>query len=130
MERLLVRVIAASLALLGPPGCSLFGPRMKTISVSSDPEGARVILNGEPVGTAPLRPRVRRSEDVLIEVREPGYQPGFRTSHRSLSTLGIIDVVGGAVWLVPFFSLLSSAAWEHEPSAYAIILEPEDAQRE
>lgn len=103
---------------------------MQTLTISSDPPGARVLVNGESVGTAPLRVQVRRSEDVLIEVRKAGYQTGCRTSHRSLSTLGIIDVVGGSIILFPFFGLLSSAAWEHEPATHAFSLEAEEAARE
>ena len=42
-----------------------------------------------------------------------------------MSTLGILDIVGGAIWLVPFFGLLSSAAYEHDPTEIGITLEPE-----
>jgi hypothetical protein len=106
-------------------GCSLFGPRTQVLTISSDPPGAAVLLNGKPVGDAPLQVEVRRDEDVLIEVREPGYQTGYRTPHHSLSTLGIIDLAGGSVILLPLLGLFSSAAWKHDPSTYAVILDPE-----
>jgi hypothetical protein len=107
-------------------GCSLLGPRMQTVTISSDPAAASVIINGVPVGSTPLRQRVRRSEDLLIELRKPGYQTEYRTSQRMLSAVGILDVIGGAILLVPFFGLLSSAAWEHEPSTFGVILAPEE----
>lgn len=120
-----VRSLVALVAACSMVGCSLFGPRMQTIAVSSDPMGASVIMNGERVGNAPVRHQVRRGEDLLIEVRKRGYETQFRNPSRSLSGLGILDVVGGAIILVPFFGLLSSAAWEHEPSTFGVILTPE-----
>lgn len=106
-------------------GCSLFGPRMQTITVSSEPSGAIVIVNGNRVGSSPLRHQVRRGEDLLVEVRKEGYKAQYRSAHRTLSTLGILDVIGGSILLVPFFGLLSAAAWEHEPSTFGIVLTPE-----
>ena len=106
-------------------GCSLFGPRSETIGVSSDPPGARVIMSGRPMGTTPLHFEVYRGENLLLEVQKPGYQTQYRSASRKLSTLGILDVVGGALFLLPLFGLLSSAAWEHDPEEFGITLEPE-----
>jgi hypothetical protein len=115
------------IALLGCTvlvGCSLFGPRMQTITVSSEPSAAIVIVNGNRVGKTPLRHQVRRGEDLLLEVRKEGYEVYYRSSHRTLSTLGILDVIGGSIILAPFFGLFSAAAWEHEPSTFGLILTP------
>ncbi|THI83667.1 MAG: PEGA domain-containing protein [Nitrospira sp. CG24A] len=106
-------------------GCSLFGPRSESIGVSSDPPGARVIASGKPVGTTPLYFEAQRGDNLLIEVQKSGYQTQYRTLSRRISTLGILDIVGGAIWLVPFFGLLSSAAYEHDPAEIGITLEPE-----
>ena len=113
-------IIASYLA-----GCSLFGPRKETIGVSSDPQGAQVIISGTPVGTTPLHFEVHRGDNLLLEIRKPGYQTQYRTPSRRLSSLGILDVVGGAFLLLPLIGLLSSAAWEHDPSEFGITLEPE-----
>jgi len=108
-------------------GRSLFGPRLQTITVSSEPEGANVTVNGSHVGQTPLRFQVSRGEDLLIEIRKTGYQAEYRHTHRTLSTLGILDVIGGAIFLLPFFGLFSSAAWEHDPAAYGVVLTPASA---
>lgn len=121
-----IRLLSTILLLTYGSGCSFSGPRMQTITISSEPLGAKISINGETVGTSPLRTQVHRSEDVLIEARMPGYEAGFRTTHRSLSTVGILDAVGGAIFLVPLIGLLSAAAWAHEPTAYAIILDREE----
>lgn len=110
--------------------CSLFGPRMQTITISSDPEGAKIRVNGETVGSTPLRVQVRRSEDVLIEAQMAGYETAYRTSHRTVSGLGIVDLVGTSVFLIPIIGLLSPAAWEHEPAAFGLVLDRKQATTE
>lgn len=122
-----IQKTAVAVTALVMTGCSLFGPRMQTVTVSSDPTGAKVLINGESIGNSPLRHQVHRSDDLLVEVRAPGFQHGYRTSHRGLSTLGLVDLVGGCIILFPFFGLLSPAAWEHEPSSFGITLDPVEA---
>lgn len=119
------RLISLLIASCYLAGCSLFGPRSESIGVSSDPPGARVIASGKPVGTTPLQFEAQRGDNLLIEVQKSGYQTQYRTLSRKMGTLGILDIVGGAIWLVPFFGLLSSAAYEHDPAEIGITLEPE-----
>jgi hypothetical protein len=114
--------IAIAIACAALAGCSFFGPRTQMILVTSDPPGASVFANGLPIGSTPMQHRVRRSQDLLIEVRAPGYQTEFRQPNRTLSALGILDAAGGAVIFIPFVGLLSSAAWKHEPSTFAVVL--------
>jgi hypothetical protein len=106
--------------------CSLFGPRYETIGVSSDPPAARVTASGKPVGTTPVHFEVHRGDNLLLEVQKTGYQTQYRSASRRLSTLGIADVIGGAIFLLPFIGLLSSGAWEHDPAEFGITLEPEN----
>lgn len=122
-----VQITSAILILPYLSACSLFGPRMQTLTISSDPEGANVRVNGENVGSSPLRVQVHRSQDVLIEAHMAGYETAYRSSHRTLSTLGLVDLIVGAAILIPFLGLLSPAAWEHEPSSYGIVLDPKQA---
>jgi hypothetical protein len=106
-------------------GCSFLGPRMETIGVSSDPPGAQVTASGKPVGMTPVHFEAPRGENLLVEVKKPGYQTQYRTGFRTLSALGIVDIVGGAAFLLPILGLLSSGAWAHDPTEYSFILEPQ-----
>jgi len=125
VKKVSFRLISLAVVSFYLAGCSLFGPRSESIGVSSDPPGARVIASGKPVGTTPLYFEAQRGDNLLIEVQKSGYQTQYRTLSRRMSTLGILDIVGGAIWLVPFFGLLSSAAYEHDPAEIGISLEPE-----
>ena len=124
-RRHLFRGLALVILVFYLTGCSLFGPRYETIGVSSDPSDATVTVGGRPVGTTPVHFEAHRGENLLITVQKPGYQTQYRTASRKLSTLGIVDVIGGAIFLLPFIGLLSSAAWEHDPSEFGFVLEPE-----
>lgn len=124
----IVQKAAAAVMAISLTGCSLFGPRMQTLTVSSDPIGAQVSINGQNVGNTPLRHQVHRSEDVLIEVRAPGYQTAYRKTNRTVSGLGLTDMIGGCILLFPFLGLLSPAAWEQEPDAIGFVLDPAPAQ--
>jgi hypothetical protein len=124
MRRVFTVVLAAVL-LMDCTGCSLFASRYQTISVSSEPMGAQVTINGENAGTTPLEHSVRRNQETSILVRKDGYQPATRHTTKGLSSIGILDVVGGCIFLLPFLGLLSGGAWEQEPANVAVILSPE-----
>jgi hypothetical protein len=119
-----LRVAAAIVTVPYFCACSFFGPSMQTITVSSEPPGAEVLLNGTRVGETPLRTQVPRRDELLVEVRKTGYETAYRSASRTLSTYGILDVIGGATILIPFLGLLSPAAWQQDPETFGITLDP------
>ncbi len=118
------RVLGALTCAVYLSGCSLFGGSSQNFAVSSDPVGATVRINGQQVGVTPLQQQVSRRGDLLIEVEKAGYKSQFRQTSRKLSSLGIIDVVGGAVLLLPLIGLIAPGAWEQDPAAMGFSLEP------
>ncbi len=113
------------MAIVSFVGCSFFAPSRQTIHVTSSPDGAKVLAGGQVVGQTPVQFEAHRGDNLLIEVQKAGYQTQYRTTSRTLSSTGILDVVGGFVFLVPLTGLLSSGAWKHDPDKYGVILEPE-----
>lgn len=106
-------------------GCSIFAPSLQTMQVSSSPDGATIVAGGKPVGETPIQFEAHRGKDLLIEVKKPGYQSQFRTTTRTLSSIGTVDVIGAYFILLPLLGLLSSGAWKHDPETYGFVLEPE-----
>ena len=104
--------------------------RVIAIIVSSDPPGAQVVASGVSVGTTPIQFEVHRGDNLFLEIHKPGYQTQYRTSSRRLSTLGILDVVGGVMLLLPLIGLISAGAWEHDPAQFGVTLEPEKGSTE
>ena len=120
-----LRALSLAVTVFFMAGCSLFASKSQSIGVSSEPQGAQVIVSGKPMGTTPLHFEVDRGENLLLEVRKSGYQTQYRTVSKKMSPLGILDIIGGAIWLVPFLGLLSSAASEYDPAEFGITLDPE-----
>ena len=118
------RVLGAVTCAVYLSGCSLFGGSSQNFSVSSDPVGATVRINGQQVGVTPLQQQVSRKGDLLIEVEKTGYKSQFRQTSRKLSSLGIVDVIGGAVFLLPLIGLIAPGAWEQDPAVMGFSLEP------
>lgn len=122
--RTVCQQMIAVLILVSFGGCSFFAPSMQTIQVTSSPAGAKILSSGQVVGQTPLQFEAHRGENLLIEVQKPGYQTQYRTTSRTLSTIGILDVIGG-IFLLPLLGLFAPGAWKHDPDKYGIILEPE-----
>ena len=54
-------------------------PRRVNLQITSEPEGARVVIDGKPVGLTPFTHRLSRSErEVKVEVSRKGYEQRAR----------------------------------------------------
>ena len=78
-------------------GCSLFAPSTQIVSISGQPSGAIVMVK-------PHRP-------LSITVSKEGYQTTMLSSNCTLSTFGVLDLVGGFFLLVPWVGLLAPGAF-------------------
>lgn len=119
------RTLSIFICLVYATGCSIFGGSSQEFSVSSNPLGATVRINGQQVGVTPLQYQVSRRGDLLVEVEKTGYKSQFRQTSRKLSALGITDVIGGAVLLLPLIGLIAPGAWEQDPSVMGFSLDPD-----
>jgi len=87
------------------------------------------MVDGERKGVTPVSARVRRNDDHLVTVELAGYYPENRHINcNRLSTLGILDIVGGALILIPVLGLISDAAWKCRITEIGIILRPASGQ--
>lgn len=120
-----MRVLAIAVACSQLAACSFFGSGTQSLSISSEPAGAKVTVNGESFGTTPVIATVSRKRDASILVTKEGYGSQTRIADSKLGTLGILDIVGGVIWLVPFLGLLDPGAYELEPSNFTVVLEEE-----
>ena len=104
--------------------CSFFVSGQQIISVSSDPDNAKVVINGNFAGATPLQYSIDRKQESMISISKEGYRAANRSTSRKLSTTGILDIIGGCFLLLPFLGLISSGAWEQEPSNIGVSLMP------
>lgn len=122
-QRILAGIVMACYVNL--TGCSIFGGSSQPLMVNSDPPGANVLINGISTGTTPLQHQVSRRGDLTLDVYKAGYTSQVRSTSRKLSSLGIVDVVGGAIFLLPLLGLIAPGAWEQDPAVFNLTLEPE-----
>lgn len=116
------------LCYLNLTACSFFGGSSQSLTVNSDPPGANVLINGTLAGTTPLQYQVPRRGDLTVEAHKAGYLPQTRVTGRKLSSIGIVDVIGGALFLLPLLGLIAPGAWEQDPGIIGITLEPDHPQ--
>lgn len=124
--------IVSVVVMVSFSGCSFLASSQQTIYVSSSPPGAMVTAGGKSVGQTPVQFEAYRGKDLLIEVQKPGYQAGYRTTTRTLSSVGVLDTVAGWIFIfpllgLPWLGLTSSGAWKHDPDQYMFALDLEKA---
>ena len=104
--------------------CSILASRTEQLSVASDPAGARVTMNGMYIGVTPLVYNVRRNDPVSVLVSKDGYEGVTRYVDTGLSGVGIVDTIGGVVFLLPFFGLMAPGAWNLDTPHISVTLPP------
>jgi hypothetical protein len=74
-----------------------------TTMIQSNPTGAKLYLNGEPVGTTPYRHRDTKVVGSLttVKLEKEGYQP-FNASFSRDEEVDVGAVIGGIFVLIPF----------------------------
>jgi len=83
-------LVCAAFAGLAAGCATLFANKTPDVQINSDPDGAQVYVNGDRVGTTPVKLQLAANKTYTIEFRKDGFQT--RTYHLS-------NHVGG-VWIV------------------------------
>ncbi len=120
------RIIAAAIALpfLSLTSCSFVAPSHQTINIMPSHERADVYVDGKFQGKGVQTMRLKKSSAHGILVKCGG-SSGVGTVRRRLSTIGILDIIGGAGWLVPVFGLLAPGAWRLSPDNLVVMIPDE-----
>lgn len=104
--------IALSLGfVLGSTGCSMFKPKMQQVTIATVPTGALVTVDGKDVGRSPVTVPLQRNRSHSIAATL-GSKIGSRDLNTRLATTGILDIVGGVLFLVPAIGLLTPGAFD------------------
>ena len=84
---------------------------------------AHGVVDGEFAGTGAGTVSVSRDETHTIMARL-GDRVAVRSVGKGFSTTGILDIVGGLFWLVPFVGLAFPGAYSLEEDNVALLLPP------
>lgn len=118
-----MRILVTTAALAALSGCSFLMPWNQDLTVTAEPDDARIIINGKTRGQGQVTTSVRRNKPSQILVTHPDYTDTTRRVGKTLSTTGTADLVGGVLILVPALGLLSPGAWRLDQDYMTIILE-------
>lgn len=72
------------------------------------------------VGTAQIP--VKRNQNVSIMAKKDGYIPIQRSIGKSINTTGMLDVIGGLIFLLPLFGLLAPGAYSLDETNLSITM--------
>ncbi len=98
-------------------GCAtIFKGSSNPLAVNSDPENAKVFINGEYVGRTPLKIRLKGDKHYNIEFQKDGFKPVVRRVHSRIGAGWIVlDVICG---LVPVVVDALTGSWYHLDQQY------------
>ncbi len=99
LHRIACVALAAAVVCLGACASVMHGTR-QDVGISSNPSGAQVSVDGQPLGTTPVVAHLRRKENHIVHLELAGYKPYDTTVTRSVSgwVWGNI-VIGGLIGL-------------------------------
>jgi hypothetical protein len=103
-------------------GCSLFVPSHETVMVTTSEADADIFINGNFAGKGTVTSSVKRNANVSIMAKKEGFQPATRSISKTLSTTGLVDVVGGFIFLIPFVGLMAPGAWDLSEQNISIMM--------
>lgn len=88
-----VVVVALAAMLAGSTGCAMVAhSSVQKVVVTSEPLGALVRLNGEPVGVTPLRLELKRRSKSVLRFEKDGFQAREIQLMRDVSGWLLVDV--------------------------------------
>lgn len=122
------RIIAAALILpfLSLTGCSLAVGSRQSINIMPSHPRADVYVDGNLVGKGPQNVSMSKSSSHSI-MAKCGGSAGTGIIDRSLSTTGMLDLIGGLLILFPLLGLISAGAWKLNPTTLSVAIPDETA---
>ena len=104
-------------------GCSVFQPRTQRVTIIPSDANAQVYLNNDPVGSGRTTLELERNRTYAVSARS-GSNMGSASIGRRVSGTGVLDIVGGCFFLVPFIGCFTPGFWELDKTTVSVPLEP------
>ncbi len=116
-------LLAAAACLLTLSACSLFVPSHQPLAVTASEPDADIYVDGALVGKGAVTIDVRRNKSHAIMARV-GNRTGVANVGTSISTTGVLDVVGGVLFLFPFIGIAGPGFFSLDPDTVTVIIPP------
>jgi hypothetical protein len=122
LRRVAAAVGSGLLLSLGSTGCAtIFSSSSQQITITSNVEGADVLLDGQPMGKTPLRFELDRDtfEKPRITVRSRGYRTEQFPVSKTINKVALLNCTSIFSWGT---DALTGAMMEYSPDAYYVEL--------
>ncbi len=117
MKSLLKSIITISFAstLLLLTGCAtVFKGTDQVLTITSDPDGATVRIDGKPVGVTPLSTKVKKNSADSIMVEKDGFRTETMPLDKKFDGVTLLSIF----WDLGTTDFVTGAAYEYQPSTY------------
>ena len=119
-----VKSILCVVLTLNIVGCSFAAGSMQNITIIPSEEEATVFVDGSFVGTGTCTVDLKKKKSHSVMAKAEDGRVGVARIDKSVSTAGILDIVGGFFILIPWIGLAAPGFWELDPDTVAIALPP------
>lgn len=99
---------------------TVFTGTTQRMTINSEPQNAKLYLNGNFVGTTPYTGSFKKSKDYNITVKKEGYVPGTAVASRSLNAVAILNLTSPISWII---DIATGALWQFDQDGFTIPLE-------
>ena len=106
-------------------GCSMFVSHKQSLGITTSEPDAQIYVNGEFIGNGNMSMRVPRDQSVSIMAKKDGFYPATRDIGTKMSFIGILDIIGGCCFLLPFIGLAFPGSHSLDRNNVAIVLQKE-----
>ena len=117
MKKIMCLLLALSLT-----SCSLFVPSHENLSVLSDQIDSEIYINGALIGKGAVVASVKRNKNTHILVKKDGFHTVQRNIDSHLNVFGVMDIIGGILFLIPIIGLMAPGAYSISESNISIMM--------
>lgn len=113
IKTFLISGVTASMLLLS--GCAtVFKGSDQVLTITSDPDGATVRIDGKPVGVTPLSTKVKKNSADSIMIEKDGYRTETMPLDKKYDGIALLNIF----WDLSTTDFITGAAYEYQPSTY------------
>lgn len=123
-----VSVLLSISIVISQVGCSTFVPHTQKVTVIASEPDAKIYINGEQIGIGKAETKIRRNRDASVMVKCDGYYTAIRMFSTTMSGVGVVDIIGGWIWLVPWLGLLFPGSKEIDNPNINVVLDKEKSK--
>lgn len=122
--RIIIAFVISIASIVSLGGCStIVNGTTQSISISSDPAGAEVQVDGNPVGVTPLSTELKRKHNHLVTISLNGYKSQQITINKVMSGAVAGNILAGGLigWGI---DAANGSQYKLKPDTIAVVLVP------